>query len=386
MSELDKKTPIVIKKIRKPAHGHHGGAWKVAYADFVTAMMAFFLLLWLLGNTTEAQREGISNFFEHPSGIQGPGGASTSMIKLGGNSDPKQPVPQPDPEPNGLGEAERDEGELRDDRDKRRLEQLRDQLLQQIEANSSLRDFSDQLLIDITPDGLRIQIVDHENRPMFNLGSSRMMDYARDILDELASTINSVPNRISVTGHTDARAYAASRADYSNWELSSERANAARRALVAGGLEEGKVGRIVGLASSVPFNRADPNDPINRRISIIVLNRAAEQAIGLEANPAGNVEPAGALPDAPTATSTLAPLRANPAIAGESAGPATADTVPAIAIPPIVTAPAAAAPPATAAPATPPGGATASPTPNTNIEALERELRQLLTPEAVTER
>ncbi|WP_455385275.1 flagellar motor protein MotB [Acidihalobacter prosperus] len=272
----DKKQPIVIKKVVK-SHGHHGGAWKVAYADFVTAMMAFFLLMWLLGSTTPEQRAGVSQFFKNPSAIQGPGGASTSMIKLGGTKDmvtgPKQEAsiggsPQPSPE-----QLSKQAEQL----DRQRLQTLEVKLKQAIDKSQALKPFKDQLLIDITPEGLRIQIVDKENRPMFDLGSAALKPYARSILEHIGSFLNQVPNHISITGHTDAHRYL--NKDLSNWDLSTQRANAARRALVAGGMHADKVARIVGLGDTVLFDKANPLAAVNRRISIIVLNKKAEAAM-----------------------------------------------------------------------------------------------------------
>lgn len=270
----EKKQPIVIKKITKGGGGHHGGAWKVAYADFVTAMMAFFLLMWLLGSTGAEERQAISDLFQNPSAMQGPGGASTSMIKLGGAVEiPKgegEPMRAPTPE------------ELAQDmQEAAKLDELMQRIKEQIENTPSLADFKEQLLLDITSEGLRIQIVDKKNRPMFDLGSAELKWYTKEILHELAKTISEVPNHISVTGHTDATAFIGGRPNYTNWELSADRANAARRELNRGGLKPEKFGRVVGLASSVPFNKKDPYAPVNRRISIVVLNRATERAIGL---------------------------------------------------------------------------------------------------------
>ncbi len=272
----DKKQPIVVKKVKKGGHGHHGGAWKVAYADFVTAMMAFFLLLWLLGSTSGEQRHAISDWFKNPSAIKGPGGASTSMIKLGGAMNFVKGS-----------NSQRARDEQKDYKikyvaeEKRRLDQLLEDLKEAIDKSQALKPFKDQLLLDITPEGLRIQIVDKENRPMFDLGSDELKPYTRGILHEIARTINSVPNRISITGHTDATPFSANRRDYSNWELSTDRANAARRELIEGGMRPDKIGRVVGLGSSVLFDKTDPYNPVNRRISIIVLNRATEKDIGL---------------------------------------------------------------------------------------------------------
>ncbi len=278
----DQKQPIVIKKIVKGG-GHHGGAWKVAFADFATAMMAFFLLLWLMGSTTEAQKAAISDFFQNPSEtpgtsgpVQGPGGASTSMIDLGGTQDMNQDAAPDEDTLERLAEA----------RERARLEALKETLEDMIEQSRSLRAFKEQLLLDITPEGLRIQIVDKENRSMFSVGSAQLKSYTAEILQEIATVINEVPNKISITGHTDARPYA--RKNYGNWELSADRANAARRAMIRGGLRQEKIGRVVGLASSVLFDKARPNNPINRRISIIVMNKRTEAAIQHEGrNPRG---------------------------------------------------------------------------------------------------
>ena len=295
--------PIIIKKVRKGAQGHHGGSWKVAFADFATAMMAFFLLMWLMGSTTQEQKGAISEYFNNPSAvpgrstqpsptsIQGPGGASTSMIQLGGgmelhttsndeNAPPAQVVNDE--------EAERRAEQI----DQERLNALMQELKQAIDAREALAKFKDQILLDITPEGVRIQIVDHDRRSMFPLGSAKLEDYSSKILYELANIINNVPNRISISGHTDIKPYVA--VNYSNWELSADRANAARRALLAGGLPPEKVGRVVGLASSVLLDSAVPDSPVNRRISIIVMNRRTEEAIMHENGTLLSVQPPGA--------------------------------------------------------------------------------------------
>ncbi|MEA9729653.1 flagellar motor protein MotB [Xanthomonas campestris pv. campestris] len=280
------KSTVIIRRVKKvQGSGHHGGAWKVAFADFVTAMMAFFLVLWLMAATTKEQRAAISEYFRNPSplsgkspapspGMNGPGGASTSMIKLGGTAD--------------MAKGQKDEmGRKRDNvadtdvdsraKDKKRLEALMQDLKEAIDKSQALEPFKDQLLLDLTPDGLRIQIVDKQNRPMFDIGRDQLKPYTVDILRELSSFINQVPNHISITGHTDTTAYS-SDAGYTNWELSADRANAARRALVGGGMADAKVTRVVGLSSSVLFDKTNPQNPINRRISIVVMTQDAEQA------------------------------------------------------------------------------------------------------------
>ncbi len=280
MSE-DSQRPIIVKRVSKHGGANHGGAWKIAYADFVTAMMAFFLLMWLLGSTTKANRQGISDYFNTPlkvalSGGEGSGDA-TSIIKGGGNDLTRRTGQvkhgEIDPE---LAKKTLDKIEAQ------KLAEMKQKLERLIENNPKLKQFKRQLKLDITSEGLRIQIVDEQNRPMFDSGSAVMKDYTRDILREIGRTLNELPNKISLSGHTDAVQYASGERGYSNWELSADRANASRRELVAGGLEEGKIMRVVGLGSAVPFDKDNPNSPVNRRISIIVMNKKAEEAIAKE--------------------------------------------------------------------------------------------------------
>lgn len=298
MAGDDKKQPIVKKKIVKGGGGHHGGSWKVAYADFVTAMMAFFLLLWLLGITDEMQRNGISDWFKNPAGIKGPGGASTSMIKLGGTKD----IPKGDGKKSEqvaratkreVKESPQKKAEAVEKReDKKRLDKLMEKLKGAIENSRELKNFKDQLLLEITPDGLRIQIIDKKNRPMFSLGKAVLKPYTKVILRKISKIIvQEVPNLVSITGHTDATPFPHGyieyedrygndlRKPYSNWELSTDRANAARRELLKGGMPSNQLGRIVGLASSVLLNKKNPRSPSNRRISILIMNKGAEEAM-----------------------------------------------------------------------------------------------------------
>ena len=293
----DKKQPIVIKKIVKGG-GHHGGAWKVAYADFVTAMMAFFLLLWLLGISDEAMRGGISEMYRNPSPLIGPGGASTSMIKLGGTKEiprgegdktmkqsEEQILEKVSPESSKNKEKEKQNEKIV-------LDELMIKLKDTIEQSDILKDFKDQISLEVMPEGLRIQVIDDKKRPMFSAGSEKIKPYTRVILQEIAKTIaENVPNKISITGHTDASTFGGGvieyetvdgevlRKQYSNWELSGDRANAARRELLKGGLPKDQIGRVVGLSSSVPFDKDNPNSPINRRISLIVMNKSVVDAI-----------------------------------------------------------------------------------------------------------
>ncbi|MBO9716813.1 MAG: flagellar motor protein MotB [Pseudoxanthomonas sp.] len=296
---MDKSPPIIIRRVRKVARGHHGGAWKVAYADFVTAMMAFFLVMWLVGIASKDQRAAVSEYFKNPSAVEGTAAIpGTSSLGPGGASDKLIPTANALSMPGGIGPRVGEPGEATRNRipdeaearaaaaaeDHRQLEALRRELEAAIEQSQALAPFKDQLLIDLTPEGLRVQIVDRLNRPMFDLGSSRMKDYTVEVMHELGKLLAGSTHRIALAGHTDETPFQGP-LGYGNWELSSDRANAARRALLEGGLDETKVARVVGLASSVPFDRNDPRAPINRRISIVVLNLASDGATAAAGEP-----------------------------------------------------------------------------------------------------
>jgi chemotaxis protein MotB len=285
MPDGGEKSVIHVKRIKKVAGGHHGGAWKIAYADFVTAMMAFFLLMWLLGSTAKGDLNGISDYFRTPLKVamQGGNGSgdSSSIIKGGG------------------GDLTRANGQLRKgdqtvNRQKvdlraaqaeaARIEQIKFQELKHrletaIERNPVLNKFRNQLLLDITSEGLRVQIVDEKNRPMFAVGRAELHPYAREILVEIGKTLNDVENKVSLTGHTDATPYASGEKGYSNWELSADRANASRRVLIGGGMQEKRVVRVIGMASAVPLVKEDPQNAMNRRISLIVMNRETTEKL-----------------------------------------------------------------------------------------------------------
>ncbi|HMA97927.1 MAG TPA: flagellar motor protein MotB [Wenzhouxiangella sp.] len=276
---MSDEKPVIIKRVKKvKGHAHHGGAWKIAYADFVTAMMAFFLLMWLLTVATEEQKRGISDYFDNPlkvSMMGGDGVGEQTRPLPGGGEDlslTDGEVRWGDPLPQDAEERLREQ-------EARELEALEESIREAIESSPSLSQFSEQLLIDITDEGLRVQVVDQENRPMFESGSARFQPYAAEILGELTGLLNEVGNRVSITGHTDAAPYPGGDTGYSNWELSNDRANTARRELVAAGLDPDKILRIVGLASTVPLDKEDVFSPINRRISILVVNRETEQEI-----------------------------------------------------------------------------------------------------------
>ena len=305
--DAKKLQPIIIKRVKKGGHGAHGGAWKIAYADFVTAMMAFFLLMWLLGSTTEGDRKGIADYFSTPMKLSllssGTGTGDASHVIKGGGQDLTRTVGQVK---RGETEAERRTVNLQALRAEQmraeiaRMEDLRRRIEEKIAANPHLSALKAQIRLDMTRDGLRIQIVDEANRPMFASGSAVVQPYMRELLQEIGAVLGSVPNRLTLEGHTDAMPFAGGQRGYSNWELSADRANASRRELIAGGLPEDRTLRVLGLAASTPFDRNDPEAPTNRRISIIVMNREAEDRFfrtDPEAAPAtGGAAPAAAPP------------------------------------------------------------------------------------------
>jgi chemotaxis protein MotB len=284
----DNARPIVVKRIKKVAGGHHGGAWKIAYADFVTAMMAFFLLMWLLGSTAKGDLVGISEYFKTPLKVAMAGGSgsgdSSSVIKGGGEDltrtagQVKRGDSVPEKKTYDLQAAKaalaREEGQ--------RLQMLKARIESAIEVNPMLKKYQNQLLLDITSEGLRIQIVDEKNRPMFALAKAELQPYTKEILHIIGMVLNEVPNKIGISGHTDSTPYY-SDAGYSNWELSADRANASRREMVLGGLQDDKVLRVVGLASAAHLDSKDPFNPVNRRISIIVMNKRTEDAVRRDA-------------------------------------------------------------------------------------------------------
>ena len=308
--DAKKLQPIIIKRVKKGGHAVHGGAWKIAYADFVTAMMAFFLLMWLLGSTTEGDKKGIADYFSAPLKLSllasGSGAGDASHVVKGGGQDLSRTTGQVK---RGDIEAKRDTINLHQLKAEQiraevaRLENLRKKVEEAVAGNADLKGMASQLLMEMTGDGLRIQIIDQDQRPMFASGSAVVQSYMRNLLRAVGKLLAEVPNRLTLEGHTDALRFGASAlagaADsergYSNWELSADRANASRRELLAGGLPEDQVLRVQGLAASNPFDRKDPTAPPNRRISIVVMTREAEDRVFRSAPPETAPEPA-ALP------------------------------------------------------------------------------------------
>jgi chemotaxis protein MotB len=289
MEKNSAQQPIIIKKKKGRGHGHHGGSWKVALADFMTAMMAFFLLMWILGSTSPEEKKAISGYFNDPGSpyVVGEGGADLGLITQ------QQPIQRSkaDESKDSTASDKEDVGnpqDLSEDQLKKEMERIENQQLeelkQQLETeinalDSVFQQIKDQILIDFTALGLRIQIVDKDQRPMFDVGSANLKPYSVDVLHALAPILDKVQNKISITGHTDSKPYGAG-ATYTNWELSADRANAARRALLEGSYPEAKVATVQGMGSVAPFLVDRPNEPINRRIAIIVLKKAVADALG----------------------------------------------------------------------------------------------------------
>ncbi len=284
--DAKKLQPIIIKRIKKGGHAAHGGAWKIAYADFVTAMMAFFLLMWLLGSTTEGDKKGIADYFASPLRVAlmngGSGSGDSSHLVKGGGEDLTRQGGQVK---KGEVKATRSTVQIHQLKAEQaraevaRLENLRKKLEEKVAANPKLAGMASQILMEMTRDGLRIQIVDEDKRAMFASGSAVVAPGMRELLRDLGGILAEVPNRLTLEGHTDALPFGSTERGYSNWELSADRANASRREMIAGGLPDDQVLRVQGLAASNPFDRRDPAAPANRRISIIVMTREAEEAL-----------------------------------------------------------------------------------------------------------
>ena len=270
--------PIIV--VRKKKHSGHAGAhgsWKIAYADFMTAMMAFFMVMWLIAIARPQDLSGIADYFKTPLRVALTGGSRSSesvSVIPGGGEDPTQKK----------GEVQKvvDMDAQKRKLDEIRLNRLREKLDQLIEADPRLKALRPHLIINMVQEGLRIQIIDSQNRPMFKTGSAEVEPYMRDILRAIAPILNDIPNKISLSGHTDDIQYASGLRGYSNWELSADRANASRRELIIGGLTSDKMLRVVGMADTMKLKNRGGDDAVNRRISLLVLNHDTEAQIEKE--------------------------------------------------------------------------------------------------------
>ncbi len=301
-----KVQPIIIKRIKKGGHAAHGGAWKIAYADFVTAMMAFFLLMWLLGSTTDGDKKGIADYFNSPLKVAMFGGSgagdASSIIKGGGNSLTESAGQVKKGKSSETTAEKAKKKAIRQEQARAETERLRvlKTKVEEVVANDErLAKYKNQIQLDLTAEGLRIQIVDDQNRAMFDSGAAEVNFYMRDILRAIGHVLEDVPNRLTIEGHTDAKPFSAGDKGYSNWELSADRANASRRELIAGGLSGTRILRVQGLSASMPFEKDDPQSPLNRRISIIVMNREAEDRFFDSARVASEPEEEPTTPEVP---------------------------------------------------------------------------------------
>ena len=306
MAEAEQR-PIIVKRKKVIAGGSHGGAWKIAYADFVTAMMAFFLLMWLLGSVDGSTRGGIAEYFKTPLRVALSGnssvGESAIMLKGGGRE-----LSMNSGQINNRDDTKASENmnlknaqTLLEREEIHKMMSVKKHMDELIESSNKLAPYKKQLFIDVTTEGLRVQIVDEKNRPMFALSSAELEPRAREILKELAPALNEMPNKISLSGHTDAKPFANGGHNYSNWELSADRALEARRVLIEGGLDETRIMRVIGLSSSVLLDVTDPMNAINRRISIILLSKKAEEAAITEGSKATvEIKTQAMTPTAPT--------------------------------------------------------------------------------------
>lgn len=282
MENLGQKQNIVIRRIKKKKHGAHGGAWKVAMADFALAMMALFLVLWIINSSSQEQREAISGYFQDPLGYsEGSKVPSKHVVDMGGsppgmadNIAESQTV-----QPDQVLHAEEIES-MAEAIERRRMEAQRQKIQERIDASATLSPFKNQILLDITTEGVRLQIVDQTNRPMFDTGSARLKYYSEDILWELAPMLATMDNRLSISGHTDSTGSAQEfEEDEVNWRISALRADAARTALMEAGVSKRQVAQVIGMGDTAPLLANEPESPMNRRISITLLNEKSDSSV-----------------------------------------------------------------------------------------------------------
>lgn len=276
---MSKDQTIIIKKIKKGGHGHHGGAWKVAYADFVTAMMAFFLLLWILTATPAEQLEGLADYFSPTIGLQGKmgigfsGGKSPNTegwstgdwasLGLIFGAPPSGPIIKlPENEDNKTEESERI-----------KIKEVKDVVEGALKGDQGLSKYKDNINIEQTPEGLNINITDQKGRSMFKPGTAELQMHTKQILSKIAAIVGSIPNYIQIVGHT-ASGFSGETEEYSTWELSVDRANAARRYLQTVGVEAAQIARIVGKGNNEPMNREKRDDIANSRVAVTLLRKS----------------------------------------------------------------------------------------------------------------
>ena len=272
---MAKGQPIIVIKKTGGHGGHHGGAWKVAYADFVTAMMALFIVLWLMSQS-EAVKKAVAGYFNDPKGT------STLMgTTMSGTGNGSTPAP---------------------DQNQKQLQDLKEKLEQEIKARKELEKLNKQIEMTITSEGLRIELLEDKNGTFYQSGSAKLSPSGQELLALLATELKTLPNQLQIEGHTDAAQYS-NDANYSNWELSADRANSARRLLQQDGVRADQVTQVRGYADQLLRVKSNPYDPSNRRISILVKNSDNAPPPQLEhvrvVNGAPGPAPSGPAPGAP---------------------------------------------------------------------------------------
>ncbi|MEQ3692095.1 MAG: flagellar motor protein MotB [Alcanivorax sp.] len=281
MENLNPHQHIIVRRYKKVKHEEHGGAWKVAMADFALAMMALFLVLWVINSSNEQEREAISGYFQDPKAFEeGKKVPSKYVIDLGGSPSVSDNIAVSETlDPDKILQADEIES-LADAIEQRRMEEMKAKIEAVITASPTLSPFKNQLLLDITTEGLRLQIVDQTNRPMFDPGSAQLKYYSEDILWELAPMLSELDHRLQITGHTDSSVVNGLREeDDVNWGLSSSRADSARRALMEAGISKAKIAQVIGMGDTAPLKPEDPGASVNRRISITLLNKKLDEGI-----------------------------------------------------------------------------------------------------------
>jgi chemotaxis protein MotB len=326
----DKKRPIIVKKIKKVAGGHHGGAWKVAYADFVTAMMAFFLMLWLISTSSQITKQGLADYFTPTSGIRGAMGIGFE----GGQTISEDPgIKKQDSAPPSLVIGATPSGVIPENPEKisyteaeaesALFEKAQSSAQKAVESDPTVKNFRENIYLEQTPEGLKIEIMDSSKYPMFVPGKPELTPAGQAVVSKLVPIIKQLPNYMTITGHTDASPLDNNNASYTNWELSGDRANAARRFFIKSGVEPERPKRVIGMADREPLDKEDPRNPKNRRITIIMLKGSH---IALPEGAFGT--PGATAPAAPT-PQAAPEIPAKSAVPGETPVPVPVDAAPA---------------------------------------------------------
>lgn len=296
--------PIIIKKVNKGGHGHHGGSWKVAYADFMTSMLALFIVLWVIGQSKQT-RQAIAEYFKDPSKTP------QEIVALIQDDRSKNKKPAPDPSLPPV-----------DPQDQQNLDVLQKKLQKALKKIKTDDGREITVKVEWTPDGLRITLLDRDKAPFFDVGSAAPLTHTGRVLRVIGHDLGGVPNPVVIEGHTDRRQFTADATAYGNWELSTERSNTARRLLISGGLRADRVQEVRGYADKQLLHPFEPFDPENRRVSILVLymrnsSPAEREALARKLRAGGDAKT-----DAPAAPKAPAPNGAASGTATTPEGPA----------------------------------------------------------------